>query len=63
MIGHLVISRGSSLNEEPDSVIIEYEPPHGQPVRLGIIEHARVTVDRRVIPIEIACPVDCTESG
>ena len=59
MIGHLVIARGSVLNETADSVVSEYEPPHGQPVRLAVIEHARASEDRRVISIEVTCEPEC----
>lgn len=61
MIGHIVISRGAAMNEVPDTVIIEYEPPHGQPVRLAVIEQAEPGADRRVIPIHVACKDDCDE--
>lgn len=60
VIGHLAISRGAALADAPaDSVVVEYEPPQGQPVRLAVIEHADVFEDRRVIPIEITCGSAC----
>lgn len=61
MIGHIVISNGQALGEGPDTVVIEYEPPQGQPVRLAVLAYTKPMIDRYVVPVKILIENDNDE--